>query len=150
MEKKIVFLFICLVGSCTCPECETFPEPLRIVFIDNDANNLLETGELRVTSILNSINGETIEFAQKDFVVKDSKVKTHIEILAEHFYADLINSEEAFYINFGDGQTDTLIYGIEEIGGKCCNSYADFKFIYNSIELTGNQENTIGAYEVLK
>jgi hypothetical protein len=149
MEKTIVFLFICLISSCNCPECETFPEPLRIVFMDNDGNNLLETDELAVTSILNSATGRAIEFAEKDFVVKNSKEKMHVEILSEQFYDELINSEGTFYINFDNGQSDTLLYGIDEVEGKCCSSYRDLKFIYNSDDLTGVQENTIGAYQII-
>jgi len=150
MEKTIIFLFICLISSCGCPECETFPEPLRFVYVDEEGNNLLETNELEVVSILNSTSGQSVEFAEKDFVVKDSKEKTHIEILSEVFYDGLINSEEVFYIKFANDQTDTLWYGIQEVEGDCCSSYRDSKFTYNSHDLTGNQESTIGAYQIVK
>lgn len=105
---------------------------------------------LTVTSIVNTTTSQTIEFAEKDFVIRDTKEAMHIEIISEQFYDELIGSEETFYINFDNGQTDTLLYGIDEVEGKCCDSYRDLKFIYNSDDLTGNQENTIGAYHIIK
>ena len=150
MKKLILFILICFAYSCSCPECETLPGPLRIIYLDSDANNLLENSELIVSAIINSNNGQNVEFSTKDFVVKDSVEKMHIEIISGQFLDQLINSEETFYIEFENGQRDTLLYGIAEIEGKCCSSYRDEIFIYNNDDLTGSQENTIGAYEIIK
>ncbi len=147
-KAKCFLIFLFFLSSCSCPECETFPEPLRIIFVDSDGRNLLESRNIVVKSITTG-QEEAIEFAIKDFVIRDSKEKMHIEIFSGEFYTQLINSEDSFYFTYEDNTVDTLIYGITEVSGKCCNTYSDTKFIFNNLDLTGQRENTIGAYEIL-
>lgn len=144
---NLLILSLFFVISCSCPECDTFPEPLRLVFIDVEGVNLLRNDELKVTEI-STCSLNKVDFVIKDYVVSGSTEKTHIEI--NSLNSGCISDLCCAYIYFSNGTIDTINYQISEKETKCCFEYSTSSFTYNGIEYTDRIENTIGAFEIVK
>ena len=148
--KLSILLFVLFIASCACPECFNFPEPVRIIYVNNNGENLLSTGAVNPQSAVFCNSSLNIPFEIKDYVIKGSKEKTHLEFANELLQDKCVNNECCLIIKFKQMRTDTLIYQIKKATTKCCTSYPVKKFIYNGIDLLGNTENSIGAYIVTK
>ncbi len=133
-----------------CPACVNVNEPLRIIYYNIKGENLLENDSLIIEEILFLENKSEIEFFVKDFVVYNKTEKTHVEISNFDLHTPCKSDECKILVRFKNGETDTVIYQIEELSSRCCTSYSDIKFFYYGTDYLGRQENTIGAYEVIK
>lgn len=133
--------------SCNCPECDSFPEPLRIIYLDEDGNNLLANNSLIPQTASYCDSDIEINFGIKDYVINGSLEKYHIEFNSLHHCQE---NTCCVLIEFKSGEIDTLLYKIKENSTRCCTSYSDSEFTYNGVNYLGRTENTIGAYQVIK
>ena len=148
---KIVVLFLVLyIYSCGCPECFNISEPVRIIYVNKDGDNLLSSGTVNPQSAFFCNSSLNIPFEIKDYVIKGTKEKTHIEFSSELLHEKCQDKECCIIIKFKQMKPDTLIYQIKKETTKCCTSYPVKKFIYNGIDLLNHTENTIDAYLVTK
>lgn len=145
MRSAIVLILVTFFASCSCPECDTFPSPLRIILLDNAGNNLLENKI--VIDKIETCSSNHISYTVKDYVIPNSKEKTYLEITSWNL--GCISEECCAFIHFTDGTTDTVLYRIREEESRCCYSYYTDNFEYNNVNYTGQEENTIGAFEVV-
>ena len=151
MIKDIFIAIISLLifVSCnSCPECFNISGPVRIIYLDNNGNNLLEQGSLEVVSV-HFCNGQDIPFAVKNYVVQGSQEKYHIELANEELHEQCQNTTCCLNLNFVIGKVDTLYYRIRELNDDCCTTFNVSEFTYNNINYLGKEENTIGAYEII-
>jgi len=146
MNSLFVISVIFFLTGCSCPECDTFPEPLRIILIDSAGENLLQSGRLEVDTI-ETCESQIVDYIVKDFVIPGSSEKMHIEINSLNI--GCVSQNCCAFIEFTNGQIDTVNYRIHENETRCCYEYSTELFTYNDIDLTGLEENTIGAFLVV-
>lgn len=152
MNKIILLGMYLLISSCgKCPECFDISAPIRIIYIDNNGNNLIADDSVKPVKVYLQNSNTEIPFGIKDYVVNNSKEKYHIEFANEMIHERCLNNLCTILIEFEQQSTqDTLIYSIKESKSDCCTTYNVSKFTYNNIDYVGKEENTIGAYEILK
>jgi len=152
--KKILHLFILSylmsLNSCGCPECFNISEPVRIIYLDEKGDNLLANKSINPQSAVFCDSSLVIPFKIKDYVIKDSKEKVHLEFANELLQDNCVGNDCCIIIRYKNIKPDTLIYRIKKESIRCCTSYAVVKFQYNGKDLLGKTENTIGAYVIIK
>lgn len=147
--KYLIFVLAFFIASCNCPECDNISEPVRIIFLNSNGENLLSNNSITPTKAM-FCDGIELPFGIKNYVVYGSTEKYHIEFANEQLHENCQDQQCCILIEFSSGEIDTLSYRIQENSSRCCTSYSVSEFKYNGIDYLGKTENTIGAYEVIK
>jgi hypothetical protein len=152
--KNILKLLLPLLGlyisSCGCPECFNISEPVRIIYLNENGDNLLANRTVNPQSTVFCNSSLDISFGIKDYIVNGSPESYHLEFANELLQEKCESKECCIIIEFKDAKPDTLIYQIKRTNTKCCTSFPVSKFKYNGINLLGKTENLIGAYVITK
>lgn len=149
--KYLPFVFLLLlISSCKCPDCFDLSGPVRIIYIDQNGNNLMENDSFFIPTKIYFCNGVEIDFVVKDYVVNGSKEKVHLEIYAEELHEKCLESSCCLTIEFEDNTSDDIEYQIEEKSTRCCTGFDVSRMTYEDVNYLDKTETTIGAYEIVK
>ena len=153
MKKLYFFILLLVFFSCDDDSiaCTSFLEGVRIIYLDHSGVNLLEQGNLNITNIYFEESGDSIQYNLIDFVIPGSTEKFHLDLGLEDLYYNCYEQNCNILFEFEDiEKLDTLSFEIYTYtSGSCATDFAR-TFTYNGTDYLNQQENTIGAYEILK
>jgi len=154
--NKLYFYFICFIAFLSCeddrPACTSLLQPVRIIYLDESGStNLLAKGSLTISNIYFEESGDSLPYELIDFVIPGSPEKFHLDLVGDELYDMCYEQNCNILFEFEEfTKLDTLNFEIyTQLSGSCRTDFAR-TFTYNGIDYLGQQENTIGAYEILK
>jgi hypothetical protein len=153
MNKYYLFLLLFSLLSCDDdrPACTSIHGPVRIIYLDSFGTNILEEGSLTITNIFFAESGDSLPYRLLDFVIEGSTEKFHLDLDVEELYYNCYEQNCNILFEFDNiEKMDTLSFEIyKSSSGNCRNDFTR-TFTYNGTDYLNQQENTIGAYEILK
>ena len=159
--KKIILLLSVLFSNCSKPcECFNYAEPLRLVILNSQKENLLEPNKPNSLMIdkLTLALGININYVIKDYIIPSQATKRffHLESIDDNYFKSSIGKEGTFYITYkNSSDIDTMKVLIEEqhskVSGCNCTSFPYTYIKHNNKTITEfDLENSTGSAIIIK